>query len=92
MKNILENSETATVQVLVVGNVTVDETYTVPSTPRPGESLIGQFRSRDVGGKGANVATVLARCGVATWLMAGIGQDERGMFVQQCALSRVHAD
>lgn len=69
-------------QVLVVGNVTVDETYAVPSTPRPGESLIGQFRSRDVGGKGANVATVLSRCGVATCLIAGIGQDERGEFVQ----------
>lgn len=87
MKKIRKNSEEATVQVLVVGNVTVDETYAVPSTPKPGESLIGQFRSRDVGGKGANVATVLTRCGVATWLIAGIGQDDRGKFVQH-ALSQ----
>ncbi len=70
-------------QVLVVANVTVDETYAVLSTPKPGESLIGEFRSRDVGGKGANVATVLARCGIATRLMAGIGGDERGEFVRQ---------
>ena len=70
-------------QVLVVANVTVDETYAVLSIPKPGESLIGEFRSRDVGGKGANVATVLARCGIATRLMAGIGGDERGEFVRR---------
>ncbi len=71
-----------TVQALIVANVTVDETYAVPTTPRPGESLIGEYRSRDVGGKGANVATVLARCGVATRLMAAVGQDERGEYVR----------
>ena len=70
-------------QVLVVANVTVDETYAVLSIPKPGESLIGEFRSRDVGGKGANVATVLARCGIATRLMAGVGGDERGEFVRR---------
>jgi ribokinase len=70
-------------QALVVANATVDETYAVAATPRAGESLIGQFRSRDVGGKGANVATIMARCGVATQLMAGIGNDERGKFVHR---------
>ena len=72
------------VQVLVVANVSVDETYAVLSTPKPGEPLIGEFRSRDVGGKGANVATILARCGIATRLMAGIGADCQAAIVQCC--------
>ena len=72
---------------LVIANATVDETYAVDTIPGAGESLIGHFRLRDVGGKGANVATVLARCGVATTLMAGVGNDDRGEFVRQ-ALSQ----
>ncbi len=78
-----QESKLPPVQVLVVANVTVDETFAVATIPKPGESLIGEFRSRDVGGKGANVATVLARCGVSTRLIAGIGQDERGEFVHR---------
>lgn len=70
-------------QALVVANATVDETFAVAATPKAGESLIGQFRSRDVGGKGANVATIMARCGIATQLMAGIGNDERGELVHR---------
>ncbi|MFK8084179.1 MAG: PfkB family carbohydrate kinase [Granulosicoccus sp.] len=68
-------------QILIVGNATVDETYAVPTLPVPGESVLGQCRARDVGGKGANVATLLARCGVPTQLTAALGDDERGKFV-----------
>lgn len=78
-KGVVEVSTT----VLVVSNATVDETYAVPSTPKPGESLIACFQSRDVGGKGANVACVLSRAGVDTMLMAGVGFDERGEYIRQ---------
>jgi len=69
-------------QALVIGNATVDETYSVARLPRTGESVVGQLRARDVGGKGANVATVMARCGLETGLLAVIGKDARGEFVK----------
>ena len=69
-------------QALVIANATVDETYSVAKLPRMGESLVGHLRARDVGGKGANVATVLARCGMGTRLMAAIGKDARGDFIK----------
>ena len=67
----------------MIANAAVDETYAVGSMPRVGESLVGELRSRDLGGKGANVATVLGRCGVPTALVATIGDDERGAFVRE---------
>lgn len=66
----------------MIANATVDETYAVAALPRPGESIIGELVTRDVGGKGANVATVLARAGVPTTLVAALGDDERGAFVR----------
>jgi sugar/nucleoside kinase (ribokinase family) len=68
-------------EVLVVSNVTVDETYSIESMPLPGQSLIDEWRSRNVGGNGANVATVLSRTGVHTTLLAGIGTDERSAYI-----------
>lgn len=68
-------------QVLVIGNATVDETFEVEYLPQTGESLTGNFCLRDVGGKGANVATILARCGLATRLTTVVGNDDRGSFI-----------
>ena len=70
------------VQALVIANATVDETYSVAKFPATGESLVGHLLAQDVGGKGANVATVMARCGMSTRLMAVIGKDARGEFVK----------
>lgn len=72
----------ATRKAVVIANASVDETYAVASLPRPGESMIGTFLARDLGGKGANVAMVLARAGVATTLVAAVGDDDRGAFVR----------
>lgn len=69
-------------QAFVVANVTVDETYQVDALPQPGESIIGRFAQRDVGGKGANVATVLARAQLPTTLVAAVGDDERGRYIR----------
>ncbi|MFK7853120.1 MAG: PfkB family carbohydrate kinase [Granulosicoccus sp.] len=81
MKEIDRKDELA-VQALVIANATVDETYSVAKLPATGESLVGQLRARDVGGKGANVATISARCGLRTGLIAVIGKDARGDFVK----------
>ncbi len=69
--------------MLVIGNATVDEIYAVSALPKPGESVLGSIRLRDVGGKGANVAMILARCGLSTCLLSTVGKDERGDFVQR---------
>lgn len=70
------------VQALVIANATVDETYSVAKLPRTSESIVGHLCARDVGGKGANVATVMARCGMGTQLIAVIGADARGEYVK----------
>lgn len=61
----------------VVGNVAMDETYEVDALPKEGESILGTRRSSELGGKGANQAIVLARCGVPVTFIAGVGDDVR---------------
>jgi ribokinase len=68
----------ANAQVLVIGNATIDETFEVATLPQTGESLLGSLRFQDVGGKGANVAAIFARCGLATRFTTVVGNDERG--------------
>lgn len=66
------------IKTFVIGNVALDETLSIPDFPRPGASIFGQSLSRDLGGKGTNQATVLARSGVPCILVAGVGRDARG--------------
>ncbi|MFH5774906.1 PfkB family carbohydrate kinase [Paracoccus sp. NGMCC 1.201697] len=68
-------------QVVVIGNIALDETLAVEAFPAPGASIAGSAISQSVGGKGANQAIVLARAlaGVAAVrLVAAIGPDPRG--------------
>lgn len=67
----------APMHAYVVGNATVDETISVSALPTAGASIHGRPVSSDVGGKGANQAVVMARCGHPTTLVAGIGDDMR---------------
>ncbi len=67
----------------VVGNVTIDETIGVAEMPTSGASILGRQLSRDLGGKGANQAIVMARCGLPTCLIAAIGEDSRGTSIQR---------
>lgn len=62
-------------RLLVVGNVTEDLGFQVPHLPQPGETLICDARSSDLGGKGLNQAVIAARCGVAVSLLAPVGRD-----------------
>ena len=68
----------ASARVLVIGNCTVDLSFRVPRFPRPGETLLADDSSRDLGGKGANQAVAAARSAVSTALCAAVGADAEG--------------
>lgn len=61
----------------VIGNVAMDETIRVDQWPSAGTSIFGGHGSSDLGGKGANQAVVMARCGLQTSLIAPVGEDFR---------------
>ncbi|KSV76183.1 hypothetical protein N182_25420 [Sinorhizobium sp. GL2] len=67
----------------VIGNVTVDETIAVSEMPAAGASIHGSQRSRDLGGKGANQAVVMARTGLPTSLVAAFGDGFRADMIRQ---------
>ncbi|MEY9165052.1 ribokinase [Sinorhizobium fredii] len=67
----------------VIGNVTIDETIAVSEMPAAGASVLGRQRSRDLGGKGANQAVIMARCGLPTTLVAAIGEGFRADAIRE---------
>lgn len=62
----------------VVGNVTIDSVMRLERFPLPGETLVAESAEEDLGGKGANQAVVIARCGAPVRLVAARGDDESG--------------
>jgi ribokinase len=62
----------------VIGNAAVDSVIRVERFPRPGETIVALGASEDLGGKGANQATAVARCGAPVRLVAPIGDDALG--------------
>jgi ribokinase len=67
----------------VIGNVAMDETIMVDRLPSAGISIFGSHGSSDVGGKGANQAVVMARCGLPTSLIAPVGEDFRARTIAE---------
>lgn len=67
----------------VIGNATIDESFTVTSLPEPGESIKSTLINRCLGGKGANQAVLLSRCGVDTTLITATAADQRGNDIRQ---------
>jgi len=67
----------------VIGNITIDETIAVAALPEAGASILGTGQSRDLGGKGANQAVVMARCGLPTTLIAAVGEDVRAELIRR---------
>ena len=53
----------------------IDETFTVQSISRPGETISSQHYTRRIGGKGANQAVAIARAGGIVDLYGTIGKD-----------------
>lgn len=69
-------------KVFVVGNIVVDETYSVGWLPKEGESVFGSKISVDLGGKGANQAIILARSNIQTILIAATGADTQAKYLR----------
>lgn len=67
----------------VIGNVAMDETILVDRWPAAGASIFGRQGSSDLGGKGANQAIVMARCGLPTSLVAPVGDDSRATTISE---------
>ncbi|KAB2866908.1 MAG: ribokinase [Bauldia sp.] len=59
----------------VVGNAAIDTIYRVERFPLPGETIIANGMTEDIGGKGANQAIVAARAGATVRLVAPVGKD-----------------
>jgi len=70
-------------RVYVTGNITVDETWSIADIPQKGSSVHGMKISQDIGGKGANQAIILSRCGIETHLIAATGNDSNGTWIRQ---------
>lgn len=68
----------ATKMIHVVGNAAVDAIMRVDRFPRPGETIVALSAADDLGGKGANQAIVIARCGCDVRLVASVGDDLAG--------------
>lgn len=66
---------------LVLGNATIDEAMAVEAWPAPGQTVVVGPPARDLGGKGANQALVLARSGAPVRFVAPIGRDAEGDWV-----------
>jgi ribokinase len=62
----------------VIGNAAIDSVIRVERFPRPGETIVALGASEDLGGKGANQAVVVARCGAPVRLCAPVGDDALG--------------
>ncbi len=63
--------------VVVVGSFVQDLFFETPAFPRPGQSVIGEFRTAP-GGKGFNQAVAAARAGAATGFVGALGRDVFG--------------
>ena len=74
-------------RVYVAGNIVVDETWSIHELPQKGASIHGVKISQDIGGKGANQAIVISRCGIETQLIAATGDDINGQWIRNCMQS-----
>lgn len=80
-----------TLDVVVVGSLNLDRTYTMPQLPLPGESLHAAAAMVSSGGKGANQAVAAAKLGARVALVGAVGCDEAGDAVLD-AVSRAGVD
>lgn len=60
---------------VVVGAANWDRVWVLPSLPRPGETVVGDWAGEGPGGKGLNMAVALGRQGAECALVAALGDD-----------------
>jgi ribokinase len=70
--------------VVVIGSFNQDLAFYTRNFPRPGESVVGEFRPGP-GGKGFNQAVAASRAGVPTLFVGAIGPDAFGAQARQFA-------
>jgi len=63
--------------VLVIGSFNQDLAFDVKQFPRPGQSVVGDFRASP-GGKGFNQAVAATRAGIPTLFLGAVGPDAFG--------------
>ena len=63
--------------VVVIGSFVQDLFFETPAFPRPGQSVVGTFRTAP-GGKGFNQAIAAARAGARTGFVGALGRDDFG--------------
>ena len=75
--------------VVVIGSFVQDLAFYTKNFPRPGESVVGDFRLCP-GGKGFNQAVAASRAGVSTLFVGAVGPDAFGqrakLFARQAGL------
>jgi ribokinase len=71
-------------RVVVVGSISQDLSFFVEQFPRPGETVVGDFRVGP-GGKGFNQAVAATRAGVATLFIGAVGRDAFGASARRFA-------
>lgn len=64
--------------VTVIGSLNQDIVLSVPSIPRPGETLLASRLETHPGGKGGNQAVAAARAGARVRMIARVGDDDAG--------------
>ncbi len=74
-------SDSSMEKVLVVGNVNVDHTLLMNEIPRLGETMRVRSLLSSFGGKGANQAVGLGKCGIHPYLIACVGNDHNGRMI-----------
>ena len=63
-------------RLMVMGSVNMDIIMQVNRMPMPGECMVAQQVTKQVGGKGLNQAVAAARCGAQTTYVGKVGADE----------------
>ena len=64
--------------VIVFGSINLDLIFSVPTIPRPGETVLGPSIRIEPGGKGANQAVAAARDGAVVVMAGAVGRDALG--------------
>ena len=64
--------------IIVFGSLNMDLVLTVPSIPRPGETVLCEEYVTKPGGKGCNQAVAAARAGAPTAMVGQVGDDAFG--------------
>lgn len=77
-------------KAVVIGSLNMDLTVSVERLPAEGETLLAGSSTEQPGGKGGNQAAAIGKLGIATAMIAKVGNDAYGMrlteSLQQCGV------